>query len=309
MMKKFLLKTTFLFIVPICILLFVSEYYLRKIPNDYQYKNEWLSKYGKDIKIINFGSSHTYNGIKPKYFTHKSFNAAHPSQSIKYDHFIFNKFIDDLDSLKVAILPLSYFSITYELENSIEDWRIKDYSIYYNCKIHKSELKYNFEIYHIHYQQVLSSMLGTSNRMGCDDLGSAITNKLSNRSKQWKSTGETAAKRHTSKIIDSSIVYNNKKLLTDIITSCKYRNVSVILLTTPTFETYRNYLNENQLNLMLECGRFFENTYSNVHYLNLLDDSRFDEHDFLDADHLNEFGAEKLTTLLDHYIDSLQLIK
>lgn len=309
-MKRFLIRTILLFIVPVFLGLAACEYFLRKIPNDYQYKNEWLTHNCGKIKILSLGSSHAYFGICPQYFSHSAFNAAHVSQSIKYDHFIFKKFIDNMDSLKVIILPLSYFSLPFELENGEEYWRVKDYSIYYNCMIHRFESKYNLEIYNgIHFKNVLRSIFGKVSHRECDSLGFGTSYQFANRDEQWQNSGAVAAKRHTKEAIDSTIVNRNKKLLEDIIKDCKSRNISVILLTTPTYATYRNNLNRDQLNIMLESCKSFENAYSNVHYLDLLDDCRFVEDDFYDADHLNEFGAEKLTTLLDHYIDSLQLIK
>ena len=42
--------------------------------------------------------------------------------------------------------------------------------------------------------------------------------------------------------------------------------------------------------------------YEHVVYLNWLKHSDFTEEDFYDADHLNEYGAEKLTRMLDQYI-------
>ena len=83
----------------------------------------------------------------------------------------------------------------------------------------------------------------------------------------------------------------------------------MILLTTPTYKTYRDNLKTEQLDIMLKYGHLFESKFDNVHYINLLDSDCFVQEDFQNSDHLNAFGAEKMTTLLDHYIDSLQLIK
>lgn len=110
-MEKFLRKTT-LFIIPILLGLVFCEHFLRKIPNDYSFKNEWLSNNARTIQVLNMGSSHAFYGIEPNLFSCKAFNAAHVSQSIKYDHFIFSKFVNDMDSLKVLVLPISYFSFT-----------------------------------------------------------------------------------------------------------------------------------------------------------------------------------------------------
>ena len=57
--------------------------------------------------------------------------------------------------------------------------------------------------------------------------------------------------------------------------------------------------------MMERCCDSFASVYDNTIYMNLLKDRRFKDNDFANADHLNEFGAEKLTVLLQQIIDSL----
>ncbi len=129
-MKRFIIRTVLLIIVPLLLGIVLCEYYLRKIPNDYSYKNEWLSNNAGSIRVLNMGSSHAFYGIEPSQFSCKAFNAAHVSQSIKYDHFIFSKFVNEMDSLEVLVLPVSYGSfLGFGPENGIEDWRVKYLSL------------------------------------------------------------------------------------------------------------------------------------------------------------------------------------
>lgn len=311
MMKRFLIRTVLLFIVPVFLGLVACEYFLRKVPNDYQYKNEWLTHNCGKIEVLNLGSSHAYFGICPQYFSHSAFNAAHVSQSIKYDHFIFKKFIDDMDSLKVIILPLSYFSmISNGPEGGIEDWRVKYYSIYYGCDYHKHEPKYNLEIIpKIRIGTAIHSVFGKANNRYVDSLGWGYSCQELFEQNEWEIEGKTAAQRHTRQTIDTIIVNENVYRLDEIIQICQNRKISVIILTTPTYKTYRDNLKTEQLDIMLKYGHLFESKYENVHFINLLDSDDFVQEDFQNSDHLNAFGAEKLTALLDHYIDSLQLIK
>lgn len=305
-MEKFLRKTT-LFIIPILLGLVFCEHFLRKIPNDYSFKNEWLSNNARTIQVLNMGSSHAFYGIEPNLFSCKAFNAAHVSQSIKYDHFIFSKFVNDMDSLKVLVLPISYFSFTsFGPEKGIEDWRAKYYSIYYGCKYHRFEPKYNLEIYNnLRLKKVLYSVFGKVNHRTCSDLGWGTTFKFENRSNDWKKSGPIAVKRHTSAKIDMGIVEKNKRLIEEMLDKCGRKQVKVIIMTMPAYQTYRENLNQKQLELMEECCGYFVKHHDNVCYLNLMADERFCEDDFYDADHLNEFGAAKLTRILQHTIDTL----
>lgn len=310
-MKRFLIRTVLLFIVPVFLGLATCEYFLRKIPNDYRYKNEWLTKNCDDVEIIVLGSSHTYRGVNPIYFSHRAFNAAHSAQGIKYDYFIFNKFINKMDSLKVVILPLSYFSmVSTQPGEGWDDWRIKYYNIYYGCNYNK-KIKYCFEIFpKIKVKTVFRSILGKENHLYIDSLGFAPKDNylLKKEDSEWMIDGLRVANIHT-RYADSALVLENERQLIEIIQTCRKRKISVILLTTPTYKTYRDNLKTEQLEIMFKYGHLFESKFDNVHYINLLDSDCFVQEDFQNSDHLNAFGAEKLTTLLDHYIDSLQLIK
>ena len=310
-MRKFIIRTVLLILIPVMAGTAVCEHFLRKIPNDYAYKNGWLSDNSKSVSILVMGSSHSYFGIDPVYFSGNAFNAAHVSQSIKYDHFIFSKFIDEMDSLEVLILPISYFSIgSYGPENGIEDWRVKYYSIYYGCNYHRFEPKYNLEIYNgLQFDKVWISILCKADHRSCNELGFGTTYKLEDRSENWKESGATAAKRHTRAKIDSTIMEKNITLVGEMVDKCVEKKTQVIILTTPTFHTYRENLNQKQLELMEECCGYFVKHYDNVCYLNLLADERFCEDDFYDADHLNEFGAAKLTKILQQTIDSLGVFR
>lgn len=309
-MNRFL-KYLLLFFIPVFVGLAVVERLFRQIPNDYSYKNEWLSNNAGSIRVLNMGSSHAFYGIEPSQFSCKAFNAAHVSQSIKYDHFIFSKFVNEMDSLEVLVLPVSYGSfLGFGPENGIEDWRVKYYSIYYGCKYHRFEPKYNLEVYNgLQFDKVWNSILGKADHRTCNELGFGTTYKLENRSEDWKESGATAAKRHTRAKIDSSIMEKNIRLVGEMVNKCVEKKAQVIILTTPTFHAYRENLNREQLKLMEDCCNSFVVQYDNVCYLNLLADERFCEDDFYDADHLNEFGAAKLTLILQQTIDSLGILQ
>jgi hypothetical protein len=57
---------------------------------------------------------------------------------------------------------------------------------------------------------------------------------------------------------------------------------------------------------MVELSDNLAHKYDHVSYLNWLQHDSFTEDDFFDADHLNEYGAEKLSKLLNDYILKLE---
>lgn len=310
-MQKFITRTIMLIIIPIIIGAIICEYVLRQIPNSYSYKNEWLTKNSNSLEILSLGSSHGLNGIKPNSFSTKAFNAAFGSQTLKYDAFILEKFIEKADSLKFVILPVSYSSLIGDMENGDDWWLVKKYCIYFHCPYHKYEMKYRTEIVGLpifnQVKRIVKYMKG-QDELGVDTLGWFKLTSSPNLSRDWwYSNGKERAMYHT-RNLNKSLILENKEYIETIINHCSRLNVRVILLTTPTHHTYYENLDQRQLEMMEHCCDSFASVYENTFYLNLLKDRRFMDDDFANADHLNEFGAEKLTILLQQTMDSLESV-
>lgn len=301
-MKRFILKTISL-ILPLSILLMVQEHAIRQVPNDYAYKNQWLTENSRNLKILSLGSSHGFFGIQPSDFSELAFNAGHVSQSLLFDEFIFDKFLPQMDSLEYVILPISYFTIRSQgLQYGDESWRVKNYTIYYNCPYFRYQPKFALECYRFEPRATIEALLGKLSYRGCDSLGRGTDYTLEARSNDWQTAGPVAMKRHTKVNYSQSDVDKNLSHINHIVEACMNRGIKVILLTTPTYHTYYEVLNKDQLEQMIRCCNAIANNHENVIYLNWLKHSSFDENDFYDADHLNEFGAVKLTNLLNYEI-------
>lgn len=303
-MKRFITKIVFLFVLPFSVYLTVKEVALRSVPNDYAYKNQWLTDHAKQVKILSLGSSHGYSCIQPAAFSQTAFNAAHVSQSLLFDKFILEKFVPQMDSLEYVILPISYFTIRHKgLENGQESWRVKNYTIYYNCPYFKYRPRFALECYICAPKRTINTLFYERNHRSCDSLGRGTKYFLETRAEDWESTGPVAMKRHTYKDYKQEDINKNITYIKDIIQTCEAKNIRVVLLTTPTYRSYYELLDEEQLDQMIECCTTLANEHSNTIYLNWLKHPDFDEQDFWDADHLNEFGAIKLTRLLDEELN------
>src|SRR5438128_2739032 len=130
-MRRFI-RNIFLFIVIPDLLFFIGcEVLLRNIPNVYSYKNYYLDVNAKNIEVLILGGSTAYYNINPDYLKEKSFNAAYHAQSLNFDYEILRKFDAKLTNLKWIILPLSYPSLFFRLENWREPRKVHNYIIYY----------------------------------------------------------------------------------------------------------------------------------------------------------------------------------
>ncbi|MES2863373.1 MAG: hypothetical protein V4666_04585 [Bacteroidota bacterium] len=300
-MKKFLIHLSKI-ILPILFFLLVLEIAIRKIPNDYQLKREYLDKNAGEINTLILGSSHTFYGLNPDYFSKKTFNAAYVSQSLDLDYEILNTYEAKFKNLKTVIIPISNFSLFETLETDVEKWRIKNYFLYYNFQnqtdlnnkfeILNSDVKSNLKMTIKHY--VLNKSFITASNLGWG------TNFNSANKKTFK--GVFTAKKHTAK--NFNLYDENVKSLQKIITLCQKKNINVVFITTPTHSSYYTNLNAIQLEKTTKTISELVNKNSNCTYFNLLKSEKFTNEDFYDADHLNEIGAKKLTTFINSLISN-----
>jgi hypothetical protein len=305
-MKRFITKTIFISL-PIIILAILMEVLLRNIPNEYLFKKKYLNDHSNDIETLILGSSHSFYGLNPVFFSSKTFNASHISQTLNYDFEILKKYQSKFENLKAVVLPISYFTLTWKLEESSESWRVKNYTIYY--EMNDSNLANYSEVcsnrFDVNLKRLVSYYMKNEQTVSCTDLGWGTQYKSEN-SQDLVESGMTAALRHTKDINGAkykAILIRNKLILSSVSEWCKSRNIRLVLLLLPAFETYYQGLNSQQLKITIETAESIALENNNCIYLNLLKDTCFDAKDFFDADHLSEIGAEKLSKLINENIN------
>lgn len=306
-MKQFLIKVTIISL-PILFGALFMEFLLRNTPNDYLFKKQYLDKNSAEIETLILGSSHSFYGFNPEYFSSNTFNASHISQSLNYDYEILKKYKDQFKNLKTIILPISYFTLFGKLEAGSESWRVKNYIIYYDLNSSKSLTDYSEVLSNridVNIKRIVSYYVLGNSTISCTKLGWG-TNYNSQNARDLIASGKTAAQRHTIDNVNSDkyqeIFNENRLILNSIIKWCAKNNVNVLLLTPPAFETYRQNLNQEQLKITVNTTRNICSKYDNCIYYNLLSDTNFVATDFYDADHLSEIGAKKLSVLINQKI-------
>ena len=304
-MKQFL-KKTLLFGIPIIVCIVIMELVLRNIPNDYSYKRNYLDQNSNQIETLFLGSSHSLYAVNPEYLNSNSFNAAHVAQSLDYDVEILKKYANQMDKLKYIIVPIDYFSLYNRLETGVEYWRIKNYTIYYGFD-KSSGFVENLELLNGKWSEnsfrVYKYLWKKKSEISCNQRGWG-TNYNSKNKQDLFVTAKAAAKRHAKKSI--SFFDENVKIVDEIISIAKSKNVKVIFYTCPAYKTYVSQLNQEQLQKTILTIKGIQNLNTNVFYYNFLNDAKFTAKDFYDADHLNEIGAEKFSKKMDSIIINLK---
>lgn len=297
-MKKFFVRL-FVFLAIILILFPIVEIIIRTIPNNYSYKHDYLTANASDIQILSMGSSHGLYAIDPLYFNRKGFNASHVAQSINFDYEIWDKFKASFDNLDTLIIPITFFTLFSNLEDTSEAWRIKNYAIYYGFK--ENNIKNNLELLNQRPSAILKMIakrLKGQTNLTISELGA---NTIFSNQPDLLETGQSAAIRHAKQGFNR--LEENVGFIKSMLSDCESMGVSVLLVTTPTTEYYWKNLDKNLLQLMQLTIDNLLQEFPDVKYFNFLKDDRFDLSDFRDADHLNPYGAEKFTKILNTLIE------
>jgi hypothetical protein len=306
-MKKFIIKSL-LYLMFIFVLASIGELILRCVPNDYSYKKHYLDIHANEIQTLILGNSHTYYGINPVYFSGSTFNASHISQSLEYDYEILKRYDEKLTSLQTVILPVSYFTLWSNLISGTESWRIKNYIIYYGITRGNEPVKFHFELSSNSFKtniERLKSYFTNKNNITYSPSGWG-TNYSSKNPQDLEETGKTAARRHKKNLNlneNKKTFEYNISVLDSIANICRKHNAKLFLFTPPSYKTYRQNLDPNQLNETIKTANTFTSRNPDCIYLNLLTDTTFIPADYYDADHLSEKGAEKLSSLINTHIN------
>lgn len=283
------------------------ELLLRDIPNDYSFKKNYLNTNSNNIEVLFLGSSHIYYGINPEYISRKSFNGAHISQSLTFDLAILEKYKDRWENLNYIIIPIDYLSMYSTLEDGIENWRVKNYVIYYDISTNGNYWS-GFEIFNgklpSNISRAKSYLFKGKSDITCNKFGFG-TNYNSKDSKDLIETGKTASKRHSIELENNQTTFSkNIQTINSIIEFANSHNLKIIFITCPAYSSYRENLNPIQLDNSVNIIKKLSAENKNTAYYNFFTDKTFIANDYYDADHLNEIGAKKLTLKIDSIINN-----
>jgi hypothetical protein len=277
------------------------EILLRNIPNNYKFKKHYLDEHAGHIETLILGNSHLYYGINPSYLHTDAFNAGHVSQPLAYDYLLLEKYNQQWKKLSKIIIPIDYFSMFSNMDSGGEPWRKQYYKVYYNINATKptDQLELSCNTFDLNITKIINYYLLNKKELNCSNLGWG-TSYHSAKSKDLLKTGVKAAARHT--YPDEHLLMENLRVLKRIFKFAQDRNIEVLLLTSPTYQSYYKSLNKKQLSRTLEETHRIAEEY-HVRYVNLLEDNSFTKADFYDADHLNEIGARKLSLKVDSLLN------
>jgi hypothetical protein len=126
-MKKLLYKVLLL-AAPFALYLGVCEYRVSTHAfNQIAAKKLLFEEKKSETEVLILGSSHGLYGILPEDLCGAAFNLAAVNQSLYYDEALLRRCIDQMPSLKLVVLPVSYFTLNHQLDTGLEKWRTYSY--------------------------------------------------------------------------------------------------------------------------------------------------------------------------------------
>ena len=306
-MKRFFIKTLALGI-PFALFLGAYEFKVSRVhPNSFTVKKALLARQAPEVEVLVLGSSHGYYDVLPGLLGRPAFNLADVSQSLFYDHALLTKYLGRLPALKLVILPVSYFSLGYQLDDGVERWRSYYYFKFYGL-LHRDWRQdwnvRNFSDYFLCDEQlggIKNVFWGTIKDVSTDyDPLGGWTNRVANpageKQLSLSESAQVALERHHN-LMKSQHVQENVAVLEDIIHELKIRGIKLVLVTTPVTRYYSDGMDARQYQQMQDILKRLSSDYG-VSYFNYGFDSRFSDEDYYDSDHLNLRGAKKFSLLL-----------
>ncbi len=302
-MRKFLTYILY-FSLLILTTLGIGEIAVRHFPNPYSAKDRYAHLKGAEIQTAILGSSHTFFGVIADSINPQTINLANVSQLYEYDYRLLKRYEEIMPNLKKVILPVSYFSFfDPPFEKSNDRWIENYYRIYMGIEKYPLISRQNLELTNTAvYAGKIRNKIAGNLKGKTSEQGFGLDYDLKDRAENWETTGESHALNHTAP--NDDYVEYNKSALSKLLDYCRNRGIEVILISTPTWHTYREHLQPRQLLLHRQITDSIVKT-NKLTYYDLSSDPRFEEHDFYDADHLSTKGAKKLTKILK---DSLKIL-
>jgi hypothetical protein len=299
---KFLLKTT-IFLLPLAAVFAYFEINLRGMETTYSIKKRDFEAQLDSVEVLILGSSHALYGIDPAQFSLKTYNLSNSSQTLYYDVRLTEKYLDRMPLLKKVIIPVSYFSLWYQLEDTKDSWRRYFYEKTWG--IEHEEIQ-QFDSENFSYVMLYSPKIALHYwQRGFQDTN--VTGAL-------KPNGWIPAKPHEQnqltdllakiRVHSHDIVHFENRLdvnlgdLERLVKLLKKRKIEPIFITLPVSELYAKYANQDVVLKNDSLLKKMANRY-NLQYFTYFSDSRFSLSDFNDNDHLNPNGAQKFSRILN----------
>ncbi|WP_452227725.1 hypothetical protein [Lacinutrix sp. MEBiC02404] len=299
-MKKFIVKSS-LFILPL-VLCFLFIEIENRTNNTFYTKSKYIKDNKNSIEVLILGSSQTWRAINPEYLTMDVAPLAHGGSALNIDYLLFKKYVDNFPNLKVVILETSYHTFE-EFRNT--SWNKNHlFHIYYDVNNYEGAAPWSENLLLTANPKAYIKKIWTRSifpEFGEYNNYGFITSTKKTLDKSGYPASELKS-RHIKESLDNYKI--ETKLLANMVTTCEEKGLDLILFSPPKYSTY----NKNYTSTKLERRNLVFEKYKKLDRVYILnyETTYEDEKDmFYNEDHLNIYGAKKLTKSLNIELEKL----
>ena len=279
------------------------EWVLVTSANSMSLKRDRLNAAAANVDTLILGSSETYYGLKPTALSGYAYNLASNAQTVYYDYELTRKFLPAMPHLRRAYLLVNYMTLYTELYDHPDSFRQYGYLQEFGIPLQRKRDYFDL--------RTVSRVLLHGPHAAIEDALNGFASPRNNRidargwyrvpdEDRWGLSLEDAAGRlavHHG-FMRKQYMQDNIEALKRLIELLQAHHVSVVLITTPVFRTYREQMRADFWEPARGTYAQLANDFG-IPYLDFLQDPRFHEADFEDTDHLNADGAEHFARILD----------
>ncbi len=292
-MKLFFKKIGKYVAAMLTIAMLLNFFVFPKNTNVLTYKNNLLKDRLSEVLVL--GNSHTFFGVNPSYMQHKTINAASKSRKIETDYLILEKNKEQLQHLKMIVLPISYYTLFTE-DLTVEEKRL--YYNYFDIAAYDQGVYRNSLVIHESFKELVEDALGKPLKIS----------KLG-----WRANSETYEFNQNEikerigdinqRIARKDRINENVAYLKGIARICKELEIKLMLLLPPYHpDFYKATENVYDSKIKSVVGSLGLKNVSLIDSkeLHIVSDELFEN-----VDHLNKKGAHYFTIKLDSIIKTL----
>lgn len=279
------------------------EWGMGRVPTSHSVKRDRLAALAGEVETVILGSSEAYYGIVPKRLTGSAFSLANSSQSLYYDDALIEHLLPRLPRLRRVIVPISYFTLYFQLYDHEESWRQYQYAQVWGLPLQRPADRLSlrrFSRVALYTPRVAIQELFHRFRMS---LAPQVDDRGWYHVPEAEHWGLGPAEARGRLAVHESFMHEayfgpNAAVLRRLLTTLRGRGVDVVFVTTPVWPTYQAGMRPELWNRARSTVEQLAREYGAL-YLSFLHEPRMRAEDFLDCDHLNAQGALRFTAILD----------
>ena len=277
---------------------------LRQVPNALAFKKELIEKHTQDTKNLIIGSSVVNCGINPAYLADSTYNLAISGEWFRFNQILLEKYIQQMPQLKNVFWGICFHSLWSDDNEKTDISSIVNHQIYMGISRNHNKL-HNIELLSLGslcMRKWSKYYIQRRPTMRCDSLGVDHSYDSKFKDNNWlEDIPDLVADQHKPMLADTNgdLYRENISRMHQIAQVCKSKGITLYLVMPPVHPTYFQLMNQEQLTLIHNAITEVTNKWENVHSLEYFGDTRFNDEDFYDGNHLSsDIGAIKFTKIL-----------